>query len=111
MFIGKPLGAIYGYVQDGIVQEDDIEYMELTGAKPGYPKYKDLDGKPGITADDRTILGYTKPNFSLNMGNELNFKNFNLYMMVVGVFGGITIICNQIQELIWFQVQAGLMII
>ena len=88
LFIGKPLGAIYGYVQDGIVQEDDIEYMELTGAKPGYPKYKDLDGKPGITADDRTILGYTKPNFSLNMGNELNFKNFNLYMMVVGVFGG-----------------------
>ena len=42
----------------------------------------------GITADDRTILGHTKPNFSLNMGNELNFKNFNLYMMVVGVFGG-----------------------
>jgi len=88
LFIGKSLGAIYGYVQDGIVQEDDIEYMNLTGAKPGYPKYKDIDGTPGITANDRTILGYTKPNFNLNMGNDLSFRNFDLYVMIVGIFGG-----------------------
>ena len=41
-FIGKPLGAIYGYRQDGIVQEDDAEYIKANGATPGYPKYKDL---------------------------------------------------------------------
>ena len=38
-FIGKPLGAIYGYQQDGIVQETDIEYMKANGATPGIPKY------------------------------------------------------------------------
>lgn len=37
-FIGKPLGAIYGYQQDGIVQETDIEYMKANGATPGIPK-------------------------------------------------------------------------
>lgn len=41
-FIGKPLGAIYGYQQDGIVQESDVEYMEANGATPGIPKYKDM---------------------------------------------------------------------
>jgi hypothetical protein len=88
LFIGKSLGAIYGYKQIGIVQEDDVEYMKLTGATPGTPKYADLDGVPGISGDDRTILGYGKENFRLSMGNTLQYKNFELYVLVSGVFGG-----------------------
>jgi TonB-linked SusC/RagA family outer membrane protein len=78
LFINKSLGAIYGYEQDGIVQEDDTEYMELTGSVPGNPKYKDIDGIPGITETDRKILGYSKENFRLNMENMLSYKNFEL---------------------------------
>lgn len=88
LFIGHSLGAIYGYVQDGIVQEDDVEYMELTGAAPGAPKYKDTDGVPGITADDRQILGYDKVNFRMSLANSLSYKQFELYVMVTGNFGG-----------------------
>ncbi|MFC3198872.1 SusC/RagA family TonB-linked outer membrane protein [Parapedobacter deserti] len=88
LFIGKSLGAIYGYEQIGIVQEDDTEYMELTGAVPGSPKYRDLDGVPGITAADRKILGYDKENFRLNFSSNLTYKNLNLYVMVIGTFGG-----------------------
>jgi len=88
LFIGKSLGAIYGYKQDGIVQETDLDYIALTGSAPGSPKYKDLDGVPGITAADRTILGYDKDNFRLNMSNSLAYRNFELYMMVTGTFGG-----------------------
>ncbi|MFY9153192.1 MAG: TonB-dependent receptor [Prolixibacteraceae bacterium] len=88
LFIGKPLGAIYGYQQDGIVQTGDTEYMALTGAAAGAPKYKDLDGVAGITADDRTILGYEAPNFSLNLSNSVGYKNFELYVMLSGIFGG-----------------------
>jgi len=88
LFIGKSIGAIYGYKQDGIVQTDDIEYISLTQASPGSPKYVDIDGKPGITATDRTILGYTKENFRLNMSNNINYRNFEFYMMISGVFGG-----------------------
>jgi len=88
LFIGKSLRPIYGYEQIGIVQEDDTEYMELTGAAPGAPKYRDLDGQPGITAADRKILGYEKENFRLNFSSNLNYKNFGLYVMVTGTFGG-----------------------
>lgn len=87
-FIGKPLGAIYGYVQDGIVQELDTEYMQKNGVSAGVPKYRDLDGDGVITAEDRDILGYTTPNFKLNMSNTLTYKNINLYMMLTGTFGG-----------------------
>lgn len=88
LFIGKSLGAIYGYEQIGIVQVSDTTYTALTGAAPGSPMYKDLDGVPGITAADRKILGYTKANFRLNMSNTLRYKNFELYMMITGIFGG-----------------------
>jgi len=87
-FIGKSLGAIYGYEQDGIVQATDIDYIALTGAAAGAPKYKDLDGVAGITAADRKILGYDKENFKLNMSNTLSYKNFEFYAMVTGSFGG-----------------------
>lgn len=88
LFIGKSLSAIYGYEQDGIVQAEDTEYITLTGAAPGAPKYKDLDNVAGITATDRKILGYGKENFRLNMSNSVSYKNFELYAMITGTFGG-----------------------
>jgi TonB-linked SusC/RagA family outer membrane protein len=87
-FIGKSLGAIYGWVQDGIVQEDDAAYIQMTGAAPGAPKYKDLNDDGEINDDDREILGYDKPNFKLNMSNTLTYKNWELYAMLTGTFGG-----------------------
>ena len=87
-FIGEPLGVIYGYKQDGIVQETDVEYMKANGATPGIPKYVDIDGDRVITSNDRTILGYSTPNFKLNMSNTITYKNWDLYFMLTGTFGG-----------------------
>lgn len=87
-FIGKPLGAIYGYRQDGIVQETDKDYIAANNATAGFPKYKDLDGDGVITSEDREILGYTTPNFKLNMSNTVSYKNWDLYFMLTGTFGG-----------------------
>ena len=87
-FIGKGLGAIYGYVQDGIVQLDDYDYIGIHNATPGYPKYLDLNGDDRITADDRTILGYSTPNFKLNWVNTLSWRGLELYAMITGTFGG-----------------------
>lgn len=87
-FIGKSLGAIYGYRQDGIVQTKDVDYIAKTGAAPGAPKYVDLTGEGKIDADDRTIIGYTKENFRLNLSNTVRYKNFDIYLMVSGIFGG-----------------------
>lgn len=87
-FIGKPLGAIYGYVQDGIVQESDVDYIKANGVTAGIPKYKDLDGDGVITSKDREILGYSTPSFKLNMSNTVTYKNWDLYVMITGTFGG-----------------------
>ena len=87
-FIGKSLDAIYGYQQDGIVQEDDAQYILMTGAAPGAPKYIDLNGDKKIDPTDRTILGYRKDNFRLSLSNTVQYKNFELYVMVSGIFGG-----------------------
>jgi len=87
-FIGKPIGSIYGYKQDGIVQETDQDYMTANGAKAGTPKYVDLDNDGKITTADRTILGYRSPNFKLNMSNTFTYKNIDLYVMITGTFGG-----------------------
>ena len=89
LFIGKSLNAIYGFEWIGIVQEDDTEYMENTGASPGDAKYADLSGDGRITFDDdRKILGYQKENFRLNLSNTLQYGDFEFYVHLSGVFGG-----------------------
>lgn len=88
LFLGKSLGAIYGYKAIGIVQEDDKEYIEKNGAEPGDAKFADVDKDGVITDNDRTILGYRKENFRMNLGNTIQYKNFELYFLFTGVFGG-----------------------
>lgn len=88
LFVGKSLGAIYGYKQIGIVQTGDAAYITLTGAAPGAPKYADINHDGKIDANDRTILGYSKENFRLNLSNTVRYKNLELYVMIAGIFGG-----------------------
>lgn len=89
LFIGESLGAIYGYEYIGVVQETDTQYIADTGAQPGDAMYRDLDGEPGITAaGDRKILGFTTPNFRMALSNTINYKDFSLYFLFTGTFGG-----------------------
>lgn len=86
LFIGESLGAIYGYVWDGIVQKDDVEFMQKNGRTPGDVKEKDLDGDGQITPNDRTILGFGKEAFRMSLATNLSWKNWTLYMMFNGSF-------------------------
>ena len=90
LFIGKSLGAIYGYQVIGIVQEEDTEYITANTVYAGFPKYANLDGSVDgvITPDDRTILGYNKENFRMNMSHTLSYKNWTLNALFMGIFSG-----------------------
>lgn len=89
LFIGESLGAIYGYEYIGVVQESDTQYIADTGASPGDAMYRDLDGEAGITAaGDRKILGFSTPNFRMGFSNTFRYKDFSLYTLFTGTFGG-----------------------
>ncbi len=89
LFIGKSLGAIYGYNNVGILQtEGDEEYKEINSFEAGDVKFEDVDENDTINANDRVIKGYTKELFRLSFGNTVNYKNFELYFLLSGVFGG-----------------------
>ncbi len=88
LFIGHSVNSIYGYKQNGIVQQDDTEYMKANGVEAGTPKYVDMDGDGIITIKDRCIVGNRDPRFKLNLSNTVSWKNFELYFMFTGTFGG-----------------------
>lgn len=88
LFIGESIHSIFGYEQDGIVQTGDAEYMKANGVTAGSPKYVDRDKNGVINEKDRAVIGNTTPNFKLNLSNTLTYKNWELYVMIAGVFGG-----------------------
>ena len=87
-FIGKSLGAIYDISFDGIVQTNDTAYQRIYKAKAGDIKFKDLNNDGKIDAKDRSIVGYTKPNYSVSLANTFSYKNFQLYVMISTIRGG-----------------------
>lgn len=108
--IGEPLGIFYGYKEDGIIQaaydasgkpiydadgklvvsDADKAYVEANGGVPGDAKFFNADGSADnvINADDRMILGNRYPNFQMSFMNTLSWRNFELYMLFTGKFGG-----------------------
>ncbi|MEZ4992272.1 MAG: TonB-dependent receptor [Saprospiraceae bacterium] len=84
-FIGYPVDVYYGYQVDGIYQIGD-EIPD--GFQAGEYRLKDTDGVEGLTADDRTILGSSLPNYTFSISNTLRFKNFSLYVLINSIQGG-----------------------
>ncbi len=88
---GEPLGSLFGYVYDGVLQEGET-YSAQPNSKPGDPKYLDLSGPEGvpdglITSDDRTIIGSAQPDFIFGFTNNFDYKNFDLSLFFYGSVG------------------------
>nr|MDQ6889335.1 TonB-dependent receptor [Bacteroidota bacterium] len=79
--------VIYGFKYEGVIKTGE-HYDAQPNAKPGDPKYADINGDGKITPDsDRVYLGNTNPRYIAGFGNDFNFKGFALNVFFQGAFG------------------------
>jgi TonB-linked SusC/RagA family outer membrane protein len=88
---GKPVGSFYGYVTNGIFQNqqevDNYAIQVARGTAPGDIKFRDLDNNGVINADDRTYIGNPSPEWTFSMNNSFTYNNFDLQIFLQGVAG------------------------
>lgn len=89
LFIGQPIGVIYGYVNAGMWQMADEKAGSIpNGFFSGTYKVKDLDGDGVITANDRKVLGYGDPAFRMGFMSTLSYNRFTFKLFVNTIQGG-----------------------
>jgi len=85
LFIGQPIGAIYGYKVNGIYQiGEDIP----DGFYPGSYRVVDVNGDGKYDADDRVILGSDNPAYRFSLLNSFDYKNLTLSFFINSIQGG-----------------------
>lgn len=83
--VGQELGELYGYKYEGVIKTGE-QYAPEPNAKPGDPKYADLNGDGLISPADQTYLGNTNPHYTAALGNNFSYKGFNLNIFFQGAF-------------------------
>ena len=89
---GCPIGAIYGYVEDGFYDNEaevmaDPKLGAGGTAKVGEIKYRDMNGDGVINESDRVIIGDTNPKFVYGLTNNIRWKDLSLSFMFQGSQG------------------------
>lgn len=89
LFLDKTPFQLYGYKIEGIYQTDEEARQNGEATKKaGDYRYKEVDGKSGITTGDKTIIANTQPKFTFGLTNTINWKNFEFSFLVTGSIGG-----------------------
>lgn len=82
--LGRPLNSLYGYVAEGIFQNQ--AEVDAAPAQPGKNvgrlKYRDISGPQGkpdgkIDADDRTWIGVNEPRLAMGLNIQLRWRSFD----------------------------------
>jgi hypothetical protein len=102
---GHTIGSLFGYVAEGILQNDDFEqdengnllvnddgeyiYKYAEPAEgvpaPGDLKFKDLNNDGIINDQDRTIIGKALPDHIVGFAFECSWRNFDFSMLLNGM--------------------------
>ena len=87
---GHPLNAYYGFVQEGIYQNQQEIEEHLGGTpnpaqQPGDIKFKDLDGNGIINDDDRDFIGNPNPRLTYGLNGRLNYRALDMSFLFQGV--------------------------
>lgn len=96
--VGEPMGYFYGWIADGIFQnEGEVEQANSLGdpntpyqsasTSPGDIKFRDLNEDGVINAADRTNLGHYLPDFAYGLNATANFRGFDFSLFLQGVSG------------------------
>ena len=94
---GQPIGALYGYLEDGYFDnEAEVRNNQVYTNQPaniirrmiGEIKYKNLDNDPtSISLNDRTIIGDVNPDYTFGFTNNFTYRNFDISLFINGVQG------------------------
>ena len=104
---GDPVGQMWGRVYDGIYTVDDFDFnpnadkeeemytlkegvVAVKGetVRPGYWKYKDLNGDGVIDGADEKVIGKAQPKVFGGITNNFAFKGFDLTLVMNYSLGG-----------------------
>lgn len=92
--VGRPYGQFYGYVTDGIFQnQSEIDAYVKDGkliqseAKPGDFKFRDLNNNGKIDDGDMDFLGNPIPDITYGLSFDASYKKFDLSILLQGVAG------------------------
>jgi TonB-linked SusC/RagA family outer membrane protein len=87
--VGYPAYAYYGYIINGIFQQnDDIKNSAQPSSKPGYPIFEDINNDKRISPLDQVIIGSPFPDFTYGIQNTITYKRLQLSFFIQGQKGG-----------------------
>ena len=87
---GLPIGSIYGYVEDGVFQNEEevAAYIDIqNNAAVGQIRFTDTNGDGTISDADRTIIGDVNPDYIWGLSNTFSWKGWDLSFLFQGVVG------------------------
>jgi TonB-dependent starch-binding outer membrane protein SusC len=103
--VGQPFDVFYGYDIIGVYQnQGDIDKDPVAVAantagagtvKPGYFKFRDVNGDGVLDANDRIYLGSPAPTYYYGANLGFNYKNFDLSVRIYGQGGNIIFNSNR----------------
>ena len=93
--VGKPVSSFYGYEVQGIIRNQaelnaapDESSLGITKSNGlGHFEYRDLNKDGVINTQDQTFLGDPNPKFTYGYNLNLYYKNFDLGILLQGVYG------------------------
>jgi TonB-linked SusC/RagA family outer membrane protein len=89
---GEALNAYYGFVQEGIYQNEQEVAEHLSGTpnppqQPGDIKFRDINGDGRINDSDRDFIGNPNPKLSYGLSMGFNYNAFDFNILFQGVSG------------------------
>lgn len=87
--VGHSIREFYGYVTDGIFQNQaEIEaHATQAGAVPGDIRFVDINDDGVINSEDRTFIGNPYPDMFFGFNAAFAYKNFDLSLFFQGQYG------------------------